>query len=371
MGTILAAFFLPRVILGPFSGALTDRIDRKMLLILSDTIRGILFVVVGLLLLLKVFPFLFIFPVVIISGACSSFFNPAVSSIIPEIVSDDHLTKANSMREMSSSLSQMIGSSIGGVLYALLANINPNEAAVVMFSANGISFLYAAVSQTFMKIPKIESFHSTSHILSEMVDGFRYTYKHYGLKILLIMAMIINFFAMMGMTLFAPLYNETPGFGTQNYGYSMGLLMAGGFLGLILLSFMKTKHISRYAIFVSSVLFMIALMILASLLRLVGVMFLIAFLVGGFYAITNVIRQTAVQLTTPPEMRGKVFGIMGTFVEGLMPLSTALGGVIAEFAGVRPTMLFSFILAGVAVVPMFFSKKFRDYMNSNSPITEP
>ena len=91
MGTLFAASTVPRVLLSPFAGVVVDRTDRKRLLVAMDLIRGIFVVVVAIAAFTGNAQAWMVFIVGIANGICAAFFNPAISSVIPDIVSREKL----------------------------------------------------------------------------------------------------------------------------------------------------------------------------------------------------------------------------------------------------------------------------------------
>ena len=358
MGLIMACFAAPIVILGPFSGAVADRINRKIILVIADLIRGILFLTLGLLIITDHFIFGLIFPIGIISGICAAFFAPAVGATVPDLVTTDNLTRANSAKSLSQSLSQLLGNSFGGILYALLT-------APGLFIIDGLSFLYAAVSQAFIKMPSIARITEKKHILAEMMDGLKYVLGNNGLKKMLLACMLLNFFATMGLTLFTPLFSQTESLGVAKYGFVVGAMMIGALLAMVLLSILKIKSEQRYFIFLLSLVLMNLFMVLIGFTYNFIPMIILAFFIGSFNTIVNVIFQTVVQISTPPEHLGKVFGIISTLTGALSPIAMAVCGFTAQFLGVRKTIVTCFIIAAVSTIPILLNSSLKEYINYN------
>jgi hypothetical protein len=73
--------------------------------------------------------------------------------------------------------------------------------------------------------------------------------------------------------------------------------------------------------------------------------------------------MAVLQMTTPQDMRGKVFGLLGTVTGGLTPLAMALGGVLAEFISIRVLISASFIFTFLSFTPLALSTSVRRYVN--------
>ena len=149
MGILMAAISLPRIIIGPFAGVIVDRFDRKKMIILGDLIRGIGILFVGYAAYKNILEVWMVILIGVICGICSAFFNPAISSVIPDLVSNDNIVKANSAQQMAVSTTSLVGSLSGGFIYSILG-------ASVMFIFNGISYIISTVTEMFISIPKVE-----------------------------------------------------------------------------------------------------------------------------------------------------------------------------------------------------------------------
>ena len=358
MGIIEACFALPAVVLGPLAGAFADRYNRKWIIVGADFVRGVLFALMGLLLVFKVFPFWLIFPLAILAGAAGSFFSPAMSSSVPDIVPTESLSKANSARSLSQTVTQLLGSSLGGTLYALFS-------APVLILINGISFLYASITQLFIRIPSHTAAAVRKNIFADILVGIKYTFGNRGLRTLVITGMFINFLAVCGMTLLTPLFNSTEGFGVVWYGYVMAMMMLGMIAGMVIFSIVKVKPSQRAGIFCASILIMALSMVPIGLIHSVVWLLPLAFASGITNAVVNVLLQTIMQTTVAPENRGKVFGILGTVMGSLQPIAMAVSGALALAIGIPTTMTVAFSLLVLAVLPMLFDRNFKAFLNTD------
>ena len=92
VGGVWLATLLPALLFGPLAGALADRMDRRMTMIVGDVIRGLLFLSIPL------FPNLtWIYVAKFLAGVTSQFWNPATAASIPNLVPKDKLERANQL----------------------------------------------------------------------------------------------------------------------------------------------------------------------------------------------------------------------------------------------------------------------------------
>lgn len=355
MGTLMAASSLPRVLLSPFAGVAVDRSNRKWLLVWMDLVRGVLVVFIGLASYLGFIKIWMVFLAGIGIGLCSAFFNPAVTSIIPDIVDQRRLMQANSAFNIIYTASGIVGSAAGGILFKILG-------ASFMFLFNGLSYIFSAVTEIFIKVPKIVHERIKLHFAADMKDGFRFVWRFRGLRTLIFIAGIVNFFAVMGIMLILPLFHQHEHLGPTLYGITMGFFTGGLFLGFIITSLVDFKPALRFTVFSACYILMCMGMILLPVFLRFPVMAGLGFLTGVVNAILNTFINTVLQLTTPQDKRGKVFGLLMSISGGLTPVAYALGGVLAEFIPIRLLIAMSFVVVLIGYLPMFLSVSFRRYI---------
>ncbi|KPK63177.1 hypothetical protein AMJ83_07995 [candidate division WOR_3 bacterium SM23_42] len=359
MGTLMAASSLPRVIVSPFAGVVVDRTDRKWLLVLMDLIRGIFVVLIGVASYLGFIQVWMVFAAGVIIGTCGAFFNPAVGSIIPDIVDKRKLVQANSVFSIVQTASGIVGSSAGGILFKILG-------ASFLFLFNGISYLFSAITEVFIKVPKIIHEKTRLHFFADMKDGLDFVWHFRGLRTLIFIASLINFFAVMGIMLILPLFYQQDHLGPALYGIIMGFFTGGLFLGFVFTSVVNFKPGQRFKVFSICYLVMSLTMIMLPLFLYFPLMAFLVFATGFVNAILNAFIQAILQLTTPQDKRGKVFGLLMSVAGGLMPIAYATGGVLAEFVPIRILISSSFGIVLLLYIPMLLSVSFRKYLKFDS-----
>lgn len=359
MGTLMAASMIPRIVISPAAGVIVDRTDRKKIIVMMDLIRGIFITFIGVAAIFGFIQVWMVFAAGIALGTCDAFFNPSVSSSIPDLVPKSKLIKANSAFSMIYSGSNIVGSSIGGVIYNIIG-------APVMFLADGLSFLFSSFVSLFIKIPKVEKHMSEQkHFKQDFKEGLSFVWKFKGLKYLICIASVINFFANMGIILFLPFFQKTETLGPVKYGIAMSALTAGMFAGMLFTSIVNIPYNRRALIFTASSIISFSGFALIILIPNFIAMLAVIFICGAFNAVINSFINASVQLTVPQEMRGKVFSLMGTVTMGLTPLGMALGGILAELISIKIIITSSFLITIVITIIFIFIKSFKRFINFN------
>lgn len=356
MGTLMAVTSLPRLIISPFAGVWVDRSDRKQLIVWMDFIRGVMVVLVAAAAFMDLIQVWMVFVSGVILSICAAFFNPSVSSVVPDIVPSSKVIKANSALQMIYSGTNILGNPIGGVAYKMLG-------APAMFLFNGISYIFSAFTEIFIKVPPIKKEVQQLHFFEDMKQGFKFTWKLSGLRNLIMLAAVLNFFGNTGMVLIMPFFQSTKGLGPEAYGIAIALMTGGSFAGMLVTMLANIKPKQRYIIFMASSLTSCIFFILFPLfdnLLLIGALM---FMGGMLNAILNAIFGAVIQLAVPQNMRGKVFALMNTLVMGLTPIGMALGGFVAEFIPIKYVMSLCNAVSFFLFVPFIFLTSFKRFIN--------
>jgi MFS family permease len=362
MGLSAMVFALTAALLTPVGGTFADRYSRKRIFIFSDIIAGVTSLALAYVMLyFSHIPWLviaIIFLAQFIYGATTAFFSPAIFASIPDIVPKKDLARANSLKSSTFHFAMLIGQGTGAILYRILGG-------PVIFLIDGVSYLFSAFSEAFIDIPQPVPQKSNGRFkdtlrkfFQDAGEGIHYLWREQGVKNLVILFAVSNFF-LAPFIILLPFYVEKClKVGPEWYGYLMGGLGGGTFAGYILISFLNVSDELRSKIVVT-------LMIIFSLLSgsfgfvtsplLALILFFLAGMIMGLFTI---VFDTAIQMKTPSEMRGRVSGAIGVISQGLLPLGMALSGIVADLTDKNIPMIF--LVAGIAnflVTVQTFRKK--------------
>ncbi|MCP4672415.1 MAG: MFS transporter, partial [Desulfobacula sp.] len=168
MGAVLAASLIPSLIFGLVSGAFIDRYNRKFIIIGTDLIRGIIIFIFALLFYFKITNFSIILLMQILLSINAAFFDPAIPSVIPQIVDKKDLASANSKHQFVNGFSTIAGAFLGGICIGIFGYL-------WIFVINAISFLLSAILECFINIPPrtgCQNQDNSSGIFKDMKQGY-------------------------------------------------------------------------------------------------------------------------------------------------------------------------------------------------------
>jgi len=359
MGLLMTVAALPGVLLAPFGGTFADRHSRIKVLIVCDLLAGLAMLGLGgamhhpelgqrtLIALL--------FAVAVFGGIVRSFFMPAIHSAIPDLVPRDRLAAANSLNQFSVQTSVFAGQAVGGVLYRLLG-------APLLFVVDGLTFLFAAGSETFIRdtFRKKEGKPAGSPFrafLHETAEGLRWLWQRPGMRDFILVACLLNFLAM-PMTVLLPFYvQDTLGLRPDWYGFLLAATSIGSVAGFLLAGSLRLKGAARGWTLVTGLLLGPLFFAALGFVRVPLVALAFAFLSGLSLGLVNIYLLTLIQAATPPELRGRVLGLLATLGGGLMPIGLALGGWLGDLTGKNIPLIFGGAGLLSALVTLFLATR--------------
>lgn len=357
VGTIMGLVTIPRILLGPFAGAIIDRHNKKTFIVLPDLIRGFTICMVSFMEYKDWLTVWMLTLIAVIDGICAAFFNPTMETAIPEIVNEERLVQANSIFNMLTTGVDVLGQTVGGALYNILG-------APVIFLINGISYLFSAGTETFISLPRREEKETPNTIIDDMKTGIRYIFNERGLLIITVLSFFLNFLFGIIRVLIIPWFMNTDGFGITKYGFFNGACSAGMIAGMLILSVINIKDKVKYAIYSCSVLGFILLVDLAAFINhfyAVMVCFVCAFM---FQIVFNTLMSTTILVNTKETMRGKVSATRITLCMAASPVGNFAGGVIGDCMKANMAIAICATISLVVSCIFLNNRALKDYFNN-------
>ncbi len=356
VGLLGMAAGIPPVLLGAIAGAYADRHSRKAIIVWSDLLNGITIIILSVIffILPQDSPIIITALIVVslISASITSFFGPAIGAALPDIVPKDRIQAANSLGQFSRQISRLIGQGLG-------ANLLQIFGAPLLTLFNGLTFIFSAFSESFMHIPqKLPDKSKTvkdqlRDFKRDIIEGFNYIWNRKGLRHLVFISVFISFFSAPVMVLLPFFVKDYLGVGFNWFGYMLIVYGIGTTLGYGIAGIFRMGGNTRKN-----------MIILFTILEAMTTIFLayahnqyqaltIMFLQGVFGGFVMVNITSIMQITTPSEIRGRVFGVVTTITGSIAPLGMGLGGVVADLLNQNIPLLFVIsgsIILGLAIL---------------------
>lgn len=348
---------LPRTLISPFAGVITDKYSRKAIVITSQivttiTIAGLL--VVTLTSGLSLVP---IYITTCVLAITSTFSGVAFSSSITGLIDKDRIQKAMSLNQMSISFAAIASPAVGGLLYGavsipvfLTIYIAASSIAVILEATMNFK-LYANQKQVVDGEVKETMWQS-------MKAGIHYLKLQPIILTMMWIGLMINFLFGAFEVGYSYILIEKMQMKSQHFGFTQGSFSVGMLLMSIYFSVRKEVKfpllVSKRGILgMGVVMGAVALPLVTSMTY--GFVFayylLLMFLFGSMVIVVNTPLQVMLQKTIDDEYKGRIFSIIETMAMALMPLGMVLYGFLYDvFPGQWILLLSAALLIGVVLV---------------------
>ncbi|MBD2519832.1 MFS transporter [Nostoc sp. FACHB-973] len=353
VSALMMAFTIPAVLFGSVAGVFVDRWPKKAVLVATNVWRGILVFSIPFLMWLThdwkpigVLPvgFLIILGVTFLVSTLTQFFAPAEQAAIPLVVEEQHLLSANSLYTTTMMASVIVGFAVGEPLLAIADRLWSQFSGSSGLGKEllvGGSYAIAGIILFLLRTNEKPHPPETEfpHVFSDLRDGLSYLKANHRVRNALLQ-LIILFSVFAALTVLAVRMAEIiPNMKASQFGF---LLAAGG-VGIAAGATILGQFGQRFSytqLSLCGCLGMTASLIGLSIFttQLWLILLLIASL-GVFGALVGIPMQTAIQTETPPEMRGKVFGLQNNVINIALSLPLALAGVAETFVGLQAVFL--------------------------------
>ena len=357
LSIVSVAATIPMVALLLVGGALSDRFDRRRLMIGADLLSAAAIGTMAILSISGVIELWHIAALSIFVGAGRAFFNPASTAILPDILADEHLPAANSLGAMYRPLVfRLIGPAIAGFVIAVGG---PGFA----FGFDALTFLVSAVAVAAIRtrpIPRPAEDHGPRRMLSDVREGLRYVRGQPWIWATLVSAMLSLLVFLGPMEVLVPyLVKNRLGLGPE----SLGAIFAAGGVGSILMAvIVGSRGQPRRRVTVMYAAWSLAVLMLAiyGLMTSLWQALLASFVTAALFEFGAIIWTTMLQQRVPRELLGRVSSLDWLVSTGLVPVSFALTGPVASVLGPETTIVAASVIGALLMGMLLFYPGVRD-----------
>lgn len=340
LGVTGALQFGPSLVLGPFAGAIIDRYPRRSILFATQVSSGILAAALWLLTFLGVVQLWHVYLLATLLGLVTALDNPTRQAFVSEMVPTSHLLNAISLNSVQFNVARIVGPAIAGALIALLG-------IPLMFLLNAVSFIAVIIGLWLMRvsdlyiIPRRPGAASGIHAMGE---GVRFVWANHDVRILFLLIAVIGTLGFNFNVLLPLLAHYTLHAGPQEFGMLTSALGAGALVGVLTLARRGGKP--THMIVAGSAALFGLLEALAGQSSLLVVTLLLIAATGAMMSTFSASANTTVQLSAPPEMRGRVMSVYTTIFIGTTPIGNLVASSVAAAFGTSA----SFAVTGLPCV---------------------
>jgi len=316
---------IPRILLSPFAGALVDRWNRKLTMMLSDLASGIITILLLLLLWGNSLQIWHLYILMALSSAFESFQFPAFSSSITLLVEKKHFARTSAMLSLAGEGSRVLAP----ILAAALIVVIKLEGIILI---DIVTFLVAVGTLLLIPIPQPKQseagLKARGGLLKEAGYGFQYIFSNPSLLGLQINFIMVNLLAM-GTVLRTPMILARTGNDETILGIVSSITAIGGVVGGLVMSIWGGPKRRIYAV--------LGGLIMVNLSRAfmgmgheIYVWSITGFIIMFFIQVTNSSNQAIWQSKTPTDVQGRVFAARRVTGQLSFPLASLIAGPLSD-----------------------------------------
>lgn len=333
MATLVA--LLPQVFLGPFAGAIVDRVNRKVIMIVADggtalvTLALVVIAWNGLLQPWHVYVAMFL------RSLGSAFHWPAMQSSTSLLVPDEHLSRVAGLNQAVQGAMNIVAPPLGALLMSVMD-------LQWVLSVDIVTALLAILPLIFVVIPQpkheteMDAASPFKTILLDVKEGFLYVWAWKGLMMVMAMAVVINLLINPAFALMPLLVSKHFGGGALEFSWiesvsGIGIVIGGVLLG-IWGGFKRKVYTSGLGILGMGIGVLLIGIAPSSLfwMALVG-----SWMVGFMGPLTNGPLFAIIQSKVDPNKQGRVMTMMSSFATAMTPIGMILAGPLADRYGIQ------------------------------------
>lgn len=325
LGVVTAAQFLPLLLAGPWGGLIADRVDKRRLLLWTQSSAGALALLLGLLTLSGLVQLWMVMLFALGLGVVTALDNPARQSFVLEMVGPDHVTNAVTLNSIVVNAARAVGPAAAGVLIAT-AGVAPT------FLVDATSYFAVVGALLLMRREELHAAPPTRRGPGQLREGLAYVRRSPGLLAPLALMAIVGTLAYEFQVVLPVLARQTFAGGADTLGMLNSALGIGAVAGGLLAA--GALKPSTRSLVLAALSFGTFILLAAGAPTLP--LALVALFGVGAASITFLATgNSLLQLRAAPAMRGRVMALWSMAFLGTTPLGGPLIGWVAEVAGAR------------------------------------
>lgn len=358
MSIVGVTWTLPSVLFVLIGGALSDRFDRRRLMISADLVRAAAIGTLAVLSAAGVIQLWHVAVLIIFVGAGDAFFNPASTAIVPDLVPEDQLPAANALGALYRNLMQRLaGPAIAGIVIAAFG-----PAAALGFDA--LSFVASAAAVLAIRTrpaarPAVSGF-GIRDTIGQVAEGVRYVRSKAWIWATLLTGMFALLVFMGPIEVLVPyLLKNRLSLGPD----ALGIVFAVGGIGSMAMSVLVgAVGLPRLRVTAMYLAFTLGIAITGGfgLMTALWQAMLIFFVAQGAFQLGQIIWTTMLQQLVPRELLGRIVSLDWLTSTALVPISFALTAPVSAALGAETTVIGAAVIGALLIGALLFLPGVRD-----------
>jgi MFS family permease len=338
LGIVAALRFVPMLVLGPWGGLLADRMDKRLLLVYTQAVAGVLAAVLAALTLTGVVTLPLVYLLVLLLGLVQVVDNPTRQSFVSEMVVPAEVSNAVSLNSAVFTSARVFGPAIGGILIAFVGT-------GWCFALNAASYVAVIVALALMRPAELHATRRAAGARGQVREGLAYAWNTPRLRWPLLLLLIVGTFAFNFNVLLPLMASQVFHADASAFGTMMALMGVGALAGALASASRARPTWRLIGLSAAGLgLFLGGAAAAPSLLVEMVVLVPVGIAMITFQATSN----SFIQLASDPSLRGRVMALYVTVFLGTTPIGAPLVGIVAQAMGARAGLVVGAVAAVAA-----------------------
>jgi MFS family permease len=345
LGLVSTVQFTPLLLLALIGGAITDRVAKRNLLLLTQVISGSLALLLGILVQSGTVQYWHVLVIAGMLGTVNAFYVPARQAFVAELVDKEALLNAVALNSAIFNGARVIGPAVGGILIAVLGlSLN--------FYLNAASFLAVILGLLLIRPRRVTQTGDRGTIMQNVGEGLRYIRATPVVATILALVGVASLFAFNFTTLIPLVSRFVLHVGSDGFGFLMAAMGAGSLISAIALAFFTRRDLARRLIY-GGVFVMTLTEIALGFSKIYGLSMVLLLIIGLSSTLFTTTANTMVLAGTPSHLQGRVMSVYSLMFLGMTPFGSFLSGLVAQRAGTSVALILGGAITFAFAVAVF------------------
>ncbi len=334
--------WLPPLLFGLWAGALSDRLDRRRLVVVADVARTLVLTVLAVALVTDVVSIAVVLGALFVLGTAEVFADNSSQTLLPMLVARDDLALANARLQTGFiTVNQLAGPPLGAALFT--------AGTVLPFVSQAVLVAAGALLVSRIALPPHRREAVTTHLRHDIAEGFRWVRGHAAVRTLVLTIFTFNITFGAAWSVLVLYVTQRLGLGEVGFGLVTTVMAVGGLAGTACYGWI-TRHVSLGDLMRIGLVIETLTHLGLALTRSAAVAVPIFFVFGAHAFVWGTTSVTVRQRAVPTALQGRVGSVNLVGVFGGLVIGSGIGGLIAQRWGVSAPFWFAFVGSAVFVV---------------------
>ena len=331
-------FFAPFLAISLFAGAMVDRYDRKLMMMMSDLTAGVSTAAILILYAFGQLEIWHLYVATVVNGLGSSFQWPAYSAVISLLVPKEQLGRVNGMMSLLDVGPGVIAPFLAGILIGFLG---AQSGVMFVMGIDVVTFIIAIIALLLIYVPQpprtTTGHEAAGNIWHEALYGFRYIFSRPSMLGLQLIPFSANLFASTAYAVLAPMILSRTDGNQVIYGTLQSVGAIGGILGGLTMSVWGGPKKRVHGVLTGWMFYgLLGTALIGFKTNFIG--WFIGIFIGAFLSpIMGSCNQAIWQSKVPPDVQGRVFSARRIIAFFFVPFTAIIAGPLSDFV-LEPAM---------------------------------